>query len=67
MVALELKQRIQTVLVHAQSAKPGEKPDIRTFKVFATTYTSVVDDLGVLVEVPAKVQVRGSVVGAELS
>ena len=59
MVASELKQRIQTVLIHAQSVKPEEKPDIQTFELNAATCTSVVDDPGVLVEVPAKVQVRG--------
>ena len=58
MVASELKQRIQTVLVHAQSAKPVENPNIQTFELDVTTHTSVVDDPGVLVEVPAKVQVR---------
>ena len=53
MVAPELNQRIQAVLVHAQSTDAEEEA-----KILNLNASSATDDADGLVEVPAKIQVR---------
>ena len=55
MVAPELKQRIQTVLVHAQSTDAEEEPKILNLNLNASACDEPADGL---VEMPAKIQVR---------